>query len=94
MAQIDITQAHQLAHKDAKDAAQKVADKLSDEFGLECEWRGDTLHFYRQGVKGTLAVMPAKAHIKIKLGFPVSMMASAIEQKVEQTMRKVYGGKG
>ena len=52
MADISIVQEHTLTHKKAREAAQKVADAMADEYGLECEWEGDVLHFERSGVQG------------------------------------------
>ena len=93
MADINIVQDHHLTHKKAHEAAQKVADKLAEEFDLNCEWEGDVLRFERSGVSGTLTLHKHQAQMQIKLGFLYSAFASAIEGKVAENMKKVFGGK-
>ena len=53
MADIDIIQPHTLTHEKAIAAAQKVADRLADEYGLACAWDGGVLRFERAGVDGS-----------------------------------------
>jgi putative polyhydroxyalkanoate system protein len=90
MADINIVQEHHLTPKKAREAAQKVADKLADEFDLEVEWEGDVLHFERSGVQGSLTLEKTQAEIFIKLGFLMSAFASTIEAKVAENMKKVF----
>ena len=90
MADIKITQQHTLAPPAARAAAQKVADRLSSEFGLSCRWEGDVLCFERSGVEGRLALEDKQAQLRIKLGFLMSAFAATIEQKVADNMRKTF----
>src|SRR5437764_6313794 len=90
MAEISITQQHSLSPEAARAAAQKVADKLAIDYGLTCKWIGDVLRFERSGVEGTLALGERQAALRIKLGFLMSAFASTIEQKVADSMRKVF----
>ena len=92
MADISITQQHQLSQDAARAAAQKVADKLAGDYGLNCKWEGDVLRFDRSGVEGTLALGEREAALRIKLGFPMSVFAPTIEQKVADSMRKTFAG--
>ena len=92
MADISITQQHSLSPDAARTAAQKVADKLAGEYGLNCKWEGDTLRFDRSGVEGSLALSERQAALRIKLGFLMSAFAAPIEQKVADSMRKVFAG--
>jgi putative polyhydroxyalkanoate system protein len=91
MADINIVQQHSLGTAEARAAAQKVADKLAAEYGLECRWDGDTLRFERSGVEGALALEDRQAALNIKLGFFASAFAPAIESKVSESMRRVFG---
>ncbi len=91
MADINIVQEHKLTPKKARDAAQKVADKIADEYGLECEWQGDVLHFERSGVQGSLTLEKKKVEMVIKLGFLMSAFGPTIEAKVAENMKKVFG---
>jgi len=90
MADISITQQHSLSPDAARGAAQKVADKLAGEYGLNCKWDGNILRFDRSGVEGSLALEERQAQLRIKLGFLMAAFASTIEQKVAESMRKVF----
>jgi putative polyhydroxyalkanoate system protein len=89
MADISITQQHQLSQDAARAAAQKVADKLAGEYGLQCRWEGDVLRFERSGVEGTLALGERQADLRIRLGLLMGAFRSTIEAKVAESMRKV-----
>lgn len=93
MANITVTKTHKLSHKKAKEAAQKVADQLAEEYDLESYWEDDVLHFERSGVTGSLAVFKKEAQLKIKLGFFLSAFSSKIEAQVTTNMEKVFNGK-
>jgi putative polyhydroxyalkanoate system protein len=90
MSDINITQPHSLAPEAARAAAEKVADRIAREFGLACNWHGDTLRFGRSGVEGTLTLAENKAHMNIKLGFLMGAFKNAIESKVSEKMRTVF----
>ncbi len=91
MADISIVHEHKLTPKKAREAAQKVADAIADEYGLACEWDGDVLRFERSGVQGQLTLEKKKAEMVIKLGFLMSAFAPTIEAKVAENMKKVFG---
>jgi putative polyhydroxyalkanoate system protein len=91
MADICITQPHELPHKSARAAAQKVADQLADEYEMTSAWVGDVLHFERSGVSGKLLLLEQQATLEISLGFLFKSFAPIIEQKVAAKMAKVFG---
>ena len=91
MTAISITQEHALPPALARTAAQKVADKMAGEYGLACRWDGDVLRFERSGVQGALTLEPSQAHMAIQLGFPMNAFAGAIQAKVAENMKKVFG---
>jgi len=93
MADINIVQDHHLTPKKAREAAEKVAEKLAEEFELACEWDGDVLRFERSGVSGSLTLHKHQAHMQIKLGFLFSAFSSTIESKVAEKMKKVFAAK-
>lgn len=93
MAELNIVQDHHLSHKKAREAAQKVAQQMAEEFDIDCEWEGDVLHFERSGVAGSLTLHKHQAQMRIKLGFLFSAFSSKIESKVAENMAKVFGGK-
>jgi putative polyhydroxyalkanoate system protein len=91
MADISIVQAHQLSAAQAREAAAKVAAKLARDYDLACNWDGDVLRFERSGVQGALTLQERQAAMEIKLGFMMSAFSAAIEAKVADSMRKVFG---
>jgi putative polyhydroxyalkanoate system protein len=90
MADISIKQEHQLSLQKAKDAAQKVADKMATEFDMATQWNGDVLSFKRSGVAGTLALREKEAQIDITLDFLFKAFASTLEEKVARNMQKFF----
>lgn len=92
MADISIVQAHSLSPAKAREAAQKVADKLARDYQLECEWDENVLRFERSGVQGALTLAGQQAEMVIRLGFLMSAFSATIEAKVAENMRKVFGG--
>jgi putative polyhydroxyalkanoate system protein len=91
MAEISIVQEHRLSPEQAREAAQKVADKLARDYDLVCEWEENVLRFERSGVQGALTLQEQQAEMVIELGFLMSAFAAAIEAKVAENMRKVFG---
>jgi putative polyhydroxyalkanoate system protein len=91
MTAITIVQEHALTPEHARSAAQLVADKIAAEYGLACRWDGNVLRFSRSGVTGALTLEARRAHMSIKLGFLMSAFAPAIQAKVTEKMRRVFG---
>jgi putative polyhydroxyalkanoate system protein len=91
MADIHIVHPHKLSAKKAREAAQKVADKIAEEYDLECEWEGDTLYFERSGVNGAMELGEGQVEMTIKLGFLMSAFSSTIQSKIEENLKKVFG---
>ncbi|MES2740224.1 MAG: polyhydroxyalkanoic acid system family protein [Pseudomonadota bacterium] len=91
MADITIVQEHSLTPTQARAAAQRVADKMAQQYDLACQWQGDVLRFERSGVEGTLTLEQASAQLHIKLGFLFSAFSSSIESQVADNMVKVFG---
>lgn len=91
MADISIVQEHSLTPGKAREAAQAVAENVAAEYGLSCAWQGDTLHFERSGVHGSLALQARQVAMHIRLGFLMSAFAPAIKAKVTEKMKAVFG---
>lgn len=92
MTDIVFTQPHQLSHRQAMDAAQKVADRMAQELEMETVWEGDVMRFERSGLSGALNVNKTDAHIEISLGFLLKAFKPMIEEKVTRHMKIVFGG--
>lgn len=69
MSDLKVVRKHTIGIKKAKVAAQKVADDLAQEYGMESTWEGDVLRFTRKGVDGALTVTKDSVVLDAKLGF-------------------------
>ena len=68
MARISVERAHGLGKEAAREKADKLAQKLSDQYGLEPQWSGDTLNLKRSGVKGAVYVGEDSIKVDVELG--------------------------
>jgi putative polyhydroxyalkanoate system protein len=90
MHSIDIKRKHSLEHKKAKTAVQHVADHVSEKFGIEYAWEGDTLHFQRSGVDGHIKVNPKSIHVIADLGFFLSALKSPMEREINRYLDEEF----
>ena len=90
MSDIDIRHPHAMPAKQVRKAVEQVAGKLSERFGLDCNWDGDTLHFRRSGVDGHIAMESDQVHIRAKLGFLLAAMKGPIEQEIRRVLAERF----
>jgi putative polyhydroxyalkanoate system protein len=83
MSEINYVRKHNVSLAVAKKIAQKTADDLAEEYDLVSEWNGDTLHFHRSGVEGTMHVTPSEIDLTVKLGFLLRPFRARFEQHIE-----------
>lgn len=89
MPDIAIKRSHHLGLKGAKMAADKMAEKLGEKFGLAGEWEGDHLNFSRPGVSGKLGITETTMTLEVTLGFLLKAMKGPIENAVNEQLDKV-----
>lgn len=92
MSDIKYVQPHSLTLKQAKHAAQKAADDLGAEYDLTSEWDGDTLHFHRSGVEGTMHVTEKAVELNVKLGFLLRPFKATFEEHIERHLAERLSG--
>ncbi|QJR11090.1 hypothetical protein DSM104443_02161 [Usitatibacter rugosus] len=91
MADIELTRKHGLGLAAARTAAEKMSDHLSKKFGLQGRWAGDTLHFERPGVTGSLAITEKDLDLTVTLvGFLMKAMKGSIERAVNEELDKLF----
>ncbi len=90
MATILLQRRHELGLKKARLAAQKVADDLADEYGIESGWDGNVLRFSRHGLDGTLTVSRNEVALEARLGLLLSAFRSSIEERVQQEFDRYF----
>ena len=88
MARIIVERAHSLGKEGARAKAEKLAQKLQDQYGLEPSWSGDTLNLKRSGVKGTLLVADKVLRIEVELGLLMSAMSGTLKSEIEKALDK------
>jgi putative polyhydroxyalkanoate system protein len=86
MAEIRVVRKHRLTVAQARKIAQQTADDLASEYDLESEWKGDTLHFSRSGVDGSMAVSASEIRLDVKLGILLGAFKGKIEQHIEHRL--------
>jgi len=91
MSEIQVTRPHALGAKKARAAAQKVADRLGDEFELRHAWDGDVMRFERSGVSGELTVGKKEVAIRVQLGFMLSFLQPKIEAEIHRFLNEDFG---
>jgi putative polyhydroxyalkanoate system protein len=90
MAVISIAKKHELPHKKARQAAEKVAKDLNKRFDLEYAWNGDDIEFHRPGLSGKLKVGKRDVRLDCELGFILSLLKPSIEAEVHQQFDKYF----
>jgi len=84
MAIIDIRRQHGMDLPKARAAVERVANGLAERHGLAWHWEGDRLEFQRGGADGSISVEPDALHVHIRLGFPASLLKTAIQDEIER----------
>ncbi|MDZ5432343.1 polyhydroxyalkanoic acid system family protein [Pseudomonas fluorescens] len=88
MARISVERAHGLGKEAAREKADKLAQKLSDQYGLAPQWSGDTLNLTRPGVKGAVYVSEGSIRVDVELGLMMSAMSGMIKSEIEKALDK------
>lgn len=90
MSDIDITRAHDLGIKAAREAADRLAEDLGRKFGLSGGWTGNTHHFDRPGVTGKLVISDKDLHLTVTLGFLLKALRGSIERAVHEELDTLF----
>lgn len=88
MARISVERNHDLGKEAAREKADKLAQKLSEQYGLEPQWSGDTLNLKRSGVKGAVHVSENLIRVDVELGLLMSAMSGTIKSEIEKALDK------
>ncbi len=90
MPDIKIHRNHSLGLAKARKIALKWAEDVEEKFGMACTITegefGDTVHFTRSGVNGTLIVAPDHFDLTAKLGFLLGAFSKTIESEIRKNL--------
>lgn len=86
MATIRVERAHQLGRQTVRDKVEALAARLSKEYQLRCQWRGDQLEVQRSGVKGHIAIDEQRVRIELSLGLLLSAMRGPLQKEIETAL--------
>lgn len=88
---INIRRPHGMTPKKARQAAERVAHELSEQFSFVYEWEGNILHFKRTGAVGRITVHKKDIELYVELNFLLGLMKSKIEREVHHYCDENFG---
>ena len=91
MSDIQIRRSHSMTPKAARQAADKIARQLDEEFDLAYEWDDNVLIFKRSGVSGELVVEKREVHIRVRLGFLLMAIRPRVEAEIHRFFDEHFG---
>ena len=91
MASIDISRPHDLGLDGARRAADDVAGRLRQEYGVSTRWDGDTIHVDGRGIKGQLDAAPDSVRVTARLGLAARPFRRALEREIERQLDDELG---
>ena len=91
MSDIQIRRSHTMTAKAARQAAERIARQLDEEFDLAYEWDDNVLHFKRSGVSGELVVEKKAVHIRVRLGFLLLAIKPRVEAEIHRFFDENFG---
>ncbi len=97
MADLHIHREHSLGLAGARKVAKEWAVQVKDEFDMHCTFeesgQGDTVHFKRSGVNGTLEVTASTFELDAKLGFLLGAFKGRIEAEIVKNLDELLASK-
>lgn len=84
MASIQIKQAFTMPYDELKEGLDKLADKLGQQYQLDCGWESDErLCFKRSGADGQINIGEQEVDLTVNLGMLMSPFKGTIEQEIQ-----------
>lgn len=82
---IEVSRKHRLGLVGARQAAEAIAQDMSERYQLECEWADEQeteLLFRGAGVQGSLTLSEASLNLDVRLGLLLLPIRSVLEQEI------------
>ena len=78
-----------MSKKKLRKQLQEIADELTDELQLHCEWQSDDcLDFQRSGAAGQINIGEDEIEVTLKLGMLLRPFRGNIEKELEKMLDK------
>lgn len=90
MSNINIKRQHSAGIEQARAAAIEVAEKISEDYGIEYYWEGQCLHFSRPGVDGRIDISDEHIEVSAKLGILVALFRDSIEAEITRKLDLLF----
>jgi putative polyhydroxyalkanoate system protein len=84
MPNIRIDHIHSKSASDAKQAVNRIADKIAEQFSVVTRWDQDVLHFTRSGVNGTIALDGCNVRVDADLSFLLTPLKGRVESEIRR----------
>jgi putative polyhydroxyalkanoate system protein len=89
MSDIRFVRTHSLSITKARALVQKTVDGLAEEYGLNSEWHGNTLHFDRAGIHGQMHVGDAEIRLHVTLGLLLRPFKDKLIHHIEHSFNRL-----
>jgi putative polyhydroxyalkanoate system protein len=93
MTSISIRRRHSLDQNEAVVVANRISEKLADNYGIKTSWSGTSMHVKGSGLSGVLKLAPEQYELDIKLGLVLAMFRDKIAAGIEAEFDKLLGVK-
>lgn len=91
MANLKFERSHGMGITAAREAAQRLADLMTERYAIGCAWDGDVLRFERSGLRGTLVVSADRIELDARLGVLLAGFRPRIEEQLDQNFEAYFG---
>ena len=91
MAALVFERPHALGLETARAVADRLAQEMRDDYGVQSHWDGNDLVFSRTGLSGVLRVNPESVRLDAQLGFLFSAYKTRIEESMSANFARYFG---
>ena len=91
MSTIHIKHNHSLSDEETRERVDQIAKQLKSKYRGVYAWRGDSLHFRRSGVSGSVKLGAGYLELQIELGLMLTVRKSEIEAFIRRHIPTAMG---
>lgn len=91
MAALVFERPHALGLEVARAVADRLAEEMRHDYGVDSHWNGNDLVFSRVGLSGVLRINPDSIRLDAQLGFLFSAYKTRIEASMSSNFARYFG---